>query len=82
MTYFEKKNDVYTIFMFAERQVHGNIFANMTREDIPTIFPPPEKFVMGMQKLLVCCHTPFLMQGDDEKVFNSAYQGYHILLSF
>ena len=34
--------------MFAERQIDGNIFANMSREDIATIFPQPEKF-MGMK---------------------------------
>ena len=50
MTYFCGKNDVYcTIFMFAEQQIHGNIFASMSREDIATIFLRPEKFVMGMK---------------------------------
>ena len=48
MTYFCGKNDVYcTIFMFAEQQIHGNIFASMSREDIATIFPWPESSLWG-----------------------------------
>ena len=36
-------------FLFTERQIDGNIFASMSREDIATIFPQPEKFVVGMK---------------------------------
>lgn len=47
MTYIAQFLPAY--FLFAERQIDGNIFASMSREDIATIFPQPEKFVMGMK---------------------------------
>ena len=46
MTYIAQFLPAY--FLFAERQIDGNIFASMSREDIATIFPQPEKF-MGMK---------------------------------
>jgi len=38
-----------TIILLLERQIDGEVFLDLSREDIASIFPQPEKFALGMK---------------------------------
>ena len=52
-----------------ERKIDGRMFDSLSREDIATIFPQPDKFVLGMNLYKVvqkvrACNSPSQTQVD------------------